>query len=151
MVARWKQPTGEKLLNFAIESSHNNLSSCWAILACYAVERLIQWKWNIIYCFLNKLHSIWVRGYRSGWSIKYEYQIYGAHFTLKLNTTTRNNISTLYDFYWVDTSGPHLIKLRCQPQGKCLTFSEQRSLIKTAAYQFRLVEASREFSHKLLL
>ena len=52
----------------------------------------------------------------------------------------------------VDTSGPHLInELRYLPHGKCLTLSEQRSLIKTAAYQFRLVETSQEFSHKLLL
>ena len=52
----------------------------------------------------------------------------------------------------VNTSGPHLInELHNLPQGKFLTISEQRSLIKTADYQFRLVETWQEFSHKLLL
>ena len=36
-----------------------------------------------------------------------------------------------------------------QPQEKCFTLSEQRSPIKTSSCQFRLGEASQEFSHKL--
>ena len=51
---------------------------------------------------------------------------------------------------WVDTSEPHLInELRYQPQGECLTLSEQRSLIKTLAYQFRLGRPLQEFSQDL--
>ena len=52
----------------------------------------------------------------------------------------------------VNTSGPHLInELRYLPQEKCLSLSEHISIIKTAAYQFKVIKKSSEFSHKLVL